>query len=112
MALVCHDVPDNASVLFVAYVDGRPSGVGFVDRSGAKGMRVDGAEVGLDRTFSGQHTVEVVAWSDEDADGSFDPNVDRPCTQDGEIVRAGPKRINFTGPGTDNSDLSVRISDR
>lgn len=92
---VGYDLPPNTSFLVVAYIDGSPEGVTY-DSTGSLGAHVDGARVHLNTNYSGEHTVEVVLYHDENSNGRFEQGVDSPCLNDGEPVTTGPEQVNFS----------------
>lgn len=93
---VGYSVPRNVSFLVVTYVDNSPEGVAYVNNTIGYGVTVDGAELDLDSAFSDEHTVQVVLYHDQNDNGEYEQGVDSPCLVDGEVVRAGPERIDFS----------------
>ncbi len=90
---VAYTVPANESVLLVSYVDGAVSGV---ESSDSEGVHADGATLELDSAYSETHEVQVVIYDDVNGNGQLDGDTDRPCLNDGEIVQAGPKEIDYS----------------
>lgn len=96
LARMYYTVPENTSIFFVAYVDGQVRGVKSVDRTDQEGIVLDGASISLNASFSGPHTVQIVAYTDTDRNGQFTPQTDRPCLVDGELAQADPQIFNFS----------------
>lgn len=93
---VSYTLPANTSVFLLAYVDGEPAGVSFDADYGTGRYHVDGFGFDLERAFTGSHLVQVVVYTDENENGQFDSGVDSPCLVDGEVLQAGPTRLNYT----------------
>ncbi|MFB6112929.1 MAG: hypothetical protein ABEJ58_02350 [Halodesulfurarchaeum sp.] len=94
----------NASVFFVAIEN--DSIVGVSSHHSTLGadhpVTADGDRIELERNLSGVHTIRVVAVRDSNRNGRFDPATDQPCREDGEVIQAGPRALNFSlvGPAT------------
>lgn len=89
-------VPPNTSFLAVAYIDGSPEGVEYENNTDGDGVHADGARIHLNANYSGEHTVEVVLYHDENSNGQFEQGVDSVCLNDGEPVTTGPEQVNFS----------------
>ncbi|MDX1658972.1 MAG: hypothetical protein R3343_09150 [Nitriliruptorales bacterium] len=81
--------------ILVAFEDEQVLGTDHVSISGDHAVSADGAVLNLDEPLSGEHTVTVVVYADSNDNGSFDPDADRPCASDGDLVQAGPTTIDF-----------------
>ncbi len=77
---------DDAGVMFVAFAGTETVGteLDWTDQA----VAVDGNPLELDREVRGEW-VAVVAMSDENGDGQYDADTDRPCGRDGEVVMTG-----------------------
>lgn len=104
---ITYEVTANASVFFVVFENDTVLGIEHVEtRSGGSGIHADGHDVSLDRKLEGNHTLQVVAYSDTNANGQFDPEVDQPCRNDGEVVQSEVRTLNFsTTPLDYNNDI-------
>lgn len=89
---VTYTIPSNLDVLLVTYVDGTVSGVD----SPNSGDHADGASLELNSTYSGKHIVRVIVFEDNNENRILDANTDSPCLNDGDVVQAGPKEIDFS----------------
>ena len=85
----------SGEVILVAFEDAEVLGSDHVTISGEQPVTADGAVLDLDEPLSGEHTVTVGVYADSNGNGSFDPDADRPCVTDGDLVRAGPTTIDF-----------------
>ncbi|MFW5955975.1 MAG: hypothetical protein ACOCQY_01075 [Halorhabdus sp.] len=88
------DLPADSDVLFVVYRNDTVLGVrsfGTADRIG-----VDGIEILLDGSLTGQQKIQTILYADTDHDGRFDPDIDTPCQDADGVVTASPQQINFT----------------
>lgn len=95
--------PANTSLLYVAYVDGEPAGAALLDRDDP--VHVDGGTIELAEPLAGEHRLRLVVHRDADADGEFDPAVDRPCVaDDGGPVRTGAVTVDFSRLATETTD--------
>ena len=50
----------------------------------------------LSTNLTGEHRLRVVYYNDSDGDAQFDPDVDKPCRDDGNIIATGNITHNFT----------------
>ena len=92
---------DGAKVLFVAFVDGEALGEEYVTWDHP--MAADGASIELEQKISGNHTVWVAAFDDENGNRTFDPGTDRRCTAGGEPIRTDKVTHDFPSPTTTTS---------
>jgi hypothetical protein len=91
-----YTVPADANVLFVAFDKGSVVGTAHVSTTGLDhGVTADGDTLALEASLEGSHVIRVAAYRDADGNGQFDPETDPPCLADGEVVEAGPRRIDF-----------------
>lgn len=91
---VGYRLPANTSVLLVTYIDGTVQDV-TSRTTDDSATHADGDELTLDGRFSGTHVVRTVVYRDTNRDGQLQQDVDAPCTADGELVQAGPTRVDF-----------------
>ena len=89
-------LPPNASLLFVAYVNGTVGGV-HADGPppGGGGVHVDGGSVEVEDDLAGEHAARIVVHQDVDRDGSFDRETDLPCYNDRGLVQTEYLLIDF-----------------
>lgn len=92
-----YTVPANASVFFVAFEEGTVIGTTHVTTTDREhGVTADGDGIPLENALTGSHMIRVGAYRDSNANGQFDFGTDSPCRSDGNVVEAGPRRINFS----------------
>ena len=87
-------VSGPASFFFVVYRDGSRIGQRHVNVSGS--VTADGSKVPFDRPLSGFNTIRIVAHTDVDENGEFDPKIDRPCRNDGQVVQTRTATLDFS----------------
>ncbi|WP_436910775.1 hypothetical protein [Halosimplex marinum] len=92
-------IPSNGSLFLVTYVDGDVASTHSRADIGRNIVTADGYPIDLQRSYSGTRVVQTVVYSDRDGNGEFDRDADAPCVVDGEVVQAGPERLNFTAYG-------------
>lgn len=93
---VGYSVPSNTSFLVVAYVDGTARGSIYENNTESTGVEVDGAEIELNESFTGEHAVRAVIYQDENGNGVFEADIDRPCQNDRGVVETEPETVNFS----------------
>lgn len=90
-------VPQNATYLFVAYVDGEIAGWDAVHRRDANdSVNVDGGEIQLTESYEGRHTIRIVLYKDVDQNRSLNVDTDRPCANSNGVVQTSFYAINFS----------------
>lgn len=89
-------LPANTSILLVTFVDGTVQGVSFQNNPSDDGINSDGAKLDLETSLSETHVIRTVVYQDTNGDRQFEKGVDMPCHDDGEVVQAGPARVNFS----------------
>ena len=73
-----YELSSGADALLVAYAN--DTRLGEIHVTSTKAVASDGAPLPLDRELAGNHTVRVVAYTDVDGDGKFDPETDTECS--------------------------------
>lgn len=92
-----YTVPANASVVFVAFEEGAVIGTTHVRNTDLEhGVTADGDGIPLEQSLNGSHMIRVGAYADSNGNGQFDVGTDEPCRSGGQLVEAGPRRINFS----------------
>ncbi len=96
---VSYYLPANTSILLVTYIDGTVQSATIRKNTHDDGIHADGDKLLLQNALSGVHTVRTVVYQDSNGDGQFEKGVDSPCQVAGEVVQAGPTRMNFSNIG-------------
>jgi len=92
-------VGGNASVVLV--VEANDSVVGVEAFSSPEsGLSASGYVLELDESLEGTTSLSVTVHADRNRDGEYDPDVDRPCYDDG-VARTGPTTIDAGAIGDD-----------
>ena len=86
-------IPRESNVTFVVLENDTVLGTKTITNQFNDTAVHDGAQIRLDKSFSGNHTIRVVAFAD-----GYHPDAE-PCTEDGSIVQEGPETIDFTTVG-------------
>lgn len=92
--VVGFDLSAGAEVLLVAFEN--DSVLGVRSYSTERGVHVDGFRIPLETRLSGRHTIRVVMYGDVNRNGEFDPERDRPCRDEGDIIQTAQQSVNFS----------------
>lgn len=92
-----YTLPADVSVFFVVSENGEVLGYEHESTEGVdSGVTADGDSIELDEPLTGVHEINITAYTDVNDNGQFDADTDKPCQANGELVRTGPKAINFS----------------
>ena len=93
-----YETSGPTEILFVAYENDTVLGMNYV--TSRQAMASDGDYVPLDRPLSGNHTVQVRAYGDENGNGKFDPQTDTRCSAQTKPLSQNFSSLNETTTST------------
>ncbi|MFT4958791.1 MAG: hypothetical protein ACI9EZ_002125 [Halobacteriales archaeon] len=95
-ASIGYTVHGNASVFFVAYSAGERLGAEHVSTVDYEtGFQADGHSIQFDEPLEERRSIRIVAHRDVDRDGTFDPDTDLACENDGDLVSTDVAVVSF-----------------